>query len=185
MSGYEITFSITAVCPCCGDDLPSSAYLTVSKVSEGPFDRDNPYERKDRRVFISPCTKCYEPKRAHGPELMKMLDRHGAGDADRSAELTTAWMAGAERGRERAAEAWLPIESAPTQGIIELAVVDKTGADRRTMAAERSFRDGEPYWMVTHGWVGWTTLHTGWTPYAWRPLPASPTEEAARAGESG
>lgn len=29
--------------------------------------------------------------------------RRGAGDADRSAELTTAWMAGAERERERAA----------------------------------------------------------------------------------
>lgn len=32
------------------------------------------------------------------------LTRHGAGDADRSAELTTAWMAGVERERERAAE---------------------------------------------------------------------------------
>lgn len=29
--------------------------------------------------------------------------RHGAGDADRSAELTTAWMAGAESVRDRAA----------------------------------------------------------------------------------
>lgn len=66
MSGYEITFSITAVCPCCGDDLPSNAYLTVSKVGNSPLDRDNPYERKDRRVFISPCTKCFEPKRKDG-----------------------------------------------------------------------------------------------------------------------
>ena len=63
MAGYEVAVSITAVCPCCGDDLPSSAYLTVSRPSEGPFDRDNPYERKDRRVFITPCAKCYEPKR--------------------------------------------------------------------------------------------------------------------------
>jgi hypothetical protein len=30
-------------------------------------------------------------------------NRHGAGDADRSAELTTAWMAGVERERDRAA----------------------------------------------------------------------------------
>ncbi len=63
MAGYEVAVSITAVCPCCGDDLPSSAYLTVSRPSEGPFYRDNPYERKDRRVFITPCAKCYEPKR--------------------------------------------------------------------------------------------------------------------------
>lgn len=42
--------------------------------------------------------------REHGPELMKMLDRHGAGDADRSAELTTAWIAGAESVRDRSAE---------------------------------------------------------------------------------
>lgn len=60
---YEITVSITAVCPCCGKDLPSSSYLTVSKPSNyGPLDRDNPYERKDRRVFIVPCPDCYEPK---------------------------------------------------------------------------------------------------------------------------
>jgi hypothetical protein len=61
--GYEITFSITAVCPCCGKDLPPSSYLTVSKPSDGPFNRDNPYERKDRRVFITPCADCFEPKR--------------------------------------------------------------------------------------------------------------------------
>jgi hypothetical protein len=60
---YEITFSITAVCPCCGKELPPSAYLTVSKPSESPLNRDNPYERKDRRVFITPCADCFEPKR--------------------------------------------------------------------------------------------------------------------------
>lgn len=63
MSGYEIMVSITAVCPGCGSDLPSSSYLTVSKTTEHPLDRDNPYERKDRRVFITPCTDCFEPKR--------------------------------------------------------------------------------------------------------------------------
>lgn len=60
---YEITFSITAVCPCCGKDLPSNSYLTVSKPSTHPLDRDNPYERKDRRVFITPCAECFEPRR--------------------------------------------------------------------------------------------------------------------------
>jgi hypothetical protein len=62
-TGYEITFSITAVCPCCGKDLPSSSYLTVSKPSPYLMERDNPYERKDRRVFITPCADCFEPKR--------------------------------------------------------------------------------------------------------------------------
>jgi hypothetical protein len=63
MAGYEITLSITAVCPCCGNDLPSSSYLTVSRPSSSFMDRDNPYERKDRRVFIAPCADCFEPKR--------------------------------------------------------------------------------------------------------------------------
>lgn len=63
MAGYEIAFSITAVCPCCGNDLPSSSYLTVSKPSPYLMERDNPYERKDRRVFITPCADCFEPKR--------------------------------------------------------------------------------------------------------------------------
>ena len=62
MPGYEITFSITAVCSRCGKDLPDSSYLTVSKPASGPLDRDNPYERKDRRVFITPCADCFEPK---------------------------------------------------------------------------------------------------------------------------
>lgn len=36
--------------------------------------------------------------------IEKWNHRHSGGDADRSAELTTAWMAGAESVRERAAE---------------------------------------------------------------------------------
>jgi hypothetical protein len=68
---YEITFSITAVCPCCGKDLPPSSYLTVSKPSDGPFNRDNPYERKDRRVFITPCADCFEWKGARAASVME------------------------------------------------------------------------------------------------------------------
>jgi hypothetical protein len=59
---YDISFSITALCPCCGNALPSSHYLTESKTTGHPFERDNPYERKDRRVFITPCVDCFEPK---------------------------------------------------------------------------------------------------------------------------
>lgn len=61
-AGYEISFSITAVCPCCGDDLPPNSYMTVSNSTGHPLERDNPYERKDRRVFITPCAKCFIPK---------------------------------------------------------------------------------------------------------------------------
>lgn len=65
MNGYEIKFSITAVCPCCGKDLPDSSYMTASKPANGPLERDNPYERKDRRVYIVPCADCFMPKVDH------------------------------------------------------------------------------------------------------------------------
>lgn len=63
MSGYEITFSVTALCPCCGEELPSNSYLTDSLPTASPLDRDNPYARKDRRVFITPCPNCFGPKK--------------------------------------------------------------------------------------------------------------------------
>jgi hypothetical protein len=63
---YVIDFSITALCPCCGKALPSSAYMTESKPTIHPLERDNPFERKDRRVFIVPCEDCYEPKQKAG-----------------------------------------------------------------------------------------------------------------------
>ncbi|HDS1100499.1 TPA: hypothetical protein ACOEPF_000395 [Stenotrophomonas maltophilia] len=43
MSGYEIKVSVTALCPCCGKELPSNGYTTKSRPSEGVFDRDNPF----------------------------------------------------------------------------------------------------------------------------------------------
>src|ERR1044072_9124256 len=61
MRGDDITFSITALCPSCGEALPKHSYLTESKKTDVPFDRDNPYERKDRRVFITPCMQCFTP----------------------------------------------------------------------------------------------------------------------------
>lgn len=69
MSGYEITLSITALCPCCGKELPSSHYLTQSKPHGHPLDRDNPYERKDRRVFITPCADCFVDKTTFDAEV--------------------------------------------------------------------------------------------------------------------
>lgn len=77
MSGhYEITVSITALCVCCGKELPSSAYLTESRASEGVFHRDNPYERKDRRVFITPCAECFVPRSAVA-ELIEAVEEEG------------------------------------------------------------------------------------------------------------
>lgn len=55
--GYDINVSIIAVCPSCGNDLPSNSYFTSSLGRD-----DNPYERKDRRVFITPCADCFEWK---------------------------------------------------------------------------------------------------------------------------
>lgn len=70
MSGYEIKVSVTALCVCCGKELPPSAYLTKARPSEGVLDRDNPWERTDRQVFITPCADCFAP-RAAVAELME------------------------------------------------------------------------------------------------------------------
>jgi hypothetical protein len=55
---YTIDVSITPLCPSCGAECEVG--LTESRPSNHPIDRDNPYERTDRRVFIQPCPKCYE-----------------------------------------------------------------------------------------------------------------------------
>jgi hypothetical protein len=57
MSAYKIEVSITPLCSSCGEEL--CVGLTESKTIHHPFERDNPYERKDRRVFITPCEKCF------------------------------------------------------------------------------------------------------------------------------
>lgn len=53
-------------------------------------------------------TRKFDPNTPNGRLMIavcaELSERHGAGDADRSAELTTAWMAGAESVRERDAE---------------------------------------------------------------------------------
>ena len=70
---------------------------------------------------------------------------------------------------------WQPIETAPSC-IILLAV--QHGDERRTMVAQISHSDNDGwFFMVTHGWDGWTRLHRGWTPMRWSPLPAPPETE--------
>lgn len=54
---YVVEVSVTLLCSSCGGEL--SNVLTQSKVTGDPFNHDNPYERKDRRVLVSPCEKCF------------------------------------------------------------------------------------------------------------------------------
>lgn len=54
---YEIEVSVTLLCSSCGGEL--SNLLTESRFTHDPFNLDNPYERKDRRVLVSPCEKCF------------------------------------------------------------------------------------------------------------------------------
>lgn len=56
-SKYEMTVSFTPVCSSCGGEL--EVLLTMSRHDDSPFNRDNPYERKDRRVMIQACDKCF------------------------------------------------------------------------------------------------------------------------------
>jgi hypothetical protein len=69
--------------------------------------------------------------------------------------------------------AWMPIETAPTSGLVLLAVVDTAG-ERRAFCAEASFSDGKMHWQVTTGWAGFTRLHSAWKVIGWQPLPAAP-----------
>lgn len=72
---------------------------------------------------------------------------------------------------------WQPISTAPSGGLILVAVEDAAG-ERRTFAVEAShdsLNGGSLIWMMTTGWVGWNRLHSAWTPILWRPLPAPPT----------
>lgn len=54
---YEITVSVTPLCTCCGAEM--QVCMTGARATGYPFDRDNPLERTDRRVFISVCEKCF------------------------------------------------------------------------------------------------------------------------------
>lgn len=59
MSAYEIKVSITPLCPSCGKESHSGGFVAESRAPQGVFDRDNPTERTDQRVFITPCAECF------------------------------------------------------------------------------------------------------------------------------
>jgi hypothetical protein len=67
---------------------------------------------------------------------------------------------------------WEPIETAPREGLVMLAVV--SGHERRVYVAERSSSSSGDYWSTTTGWTGWGRLHSAWAPTHWMPLPPPP-----------
>ena len=54
---HEIKVSITPLCASCGGELTVGG--TESKPTNHPFERDDPWNRVDQRVFIYHCPKCF------------------------------------------------------------------------------------------------------------------------------
>lgn len=70
MSKYDITVSLTPICPSCGKDLAIG--FTLSKPTERPLERDDPLSRVDRRVFVHSCPVCFVFK-PHADEVANDL----------------------------------------------------------------------------------------------------------------
>lgn len=71
-------------------------------------------------------------------------------------------------------QGWLPIESAPNSGAF-LMLCDGGEDSARVFFAEASFEgaDGALVWYITTGCMGWSKLHSAWTPSHWQPLPST------------
>lgn len=72
MTKYEITCSVTPLCTSCGEELDAS--MAESRNTGHPINRDNPFERVDRRVFVSVCGKCFLHISAYDDLLMALKD---------------------------------------------------------------------------------------------------------------
>jgi len=59
MPAYCVEVTFTPLCGSCGKELQCLLTQSDNTRVHGPFERDNPTERKDRRVFIEACTDCY------------------------------------------------------------------------------------------------------------------------------
>ena len=80
---------------------------------------------------------------------------------------------------------WQPIETAPKDGLILLAVEDETG-ERRTFAAEGSCdSEGLLVWQITAGWIGWQRLSNSWITIGWQHLPTSQSAKRYRGRNDG
>lgn len=77
---------------------------------------------------------------------------------------------------------WQPMDTAPTRGMI-LLMVEHSSGERRVFASEASHEDGEWRWIITTGWVGWTPLHSGWTPVLWQRWVDAPGAATAQPAE--
>lgn len=57
---HTITVGFIPLCASCGDELGTgSTQSDPNYKRSSPFDRDNPGERKEQRVFVSACPKCF------------------------------------------------------------------------------------------------------------------------------
>ncbi len=59
MSKYTIEVSVTPCCTSCGEELGVGGTIPDNSRDRGPLRKDNPYERKDQRVFVYACQKCF------------------------------------------------------------------------------------------------------------------------------
>ncbi len=76
-----------------------------------------------------------------------------------------------DHGRIKAMQ-WQPIETAPFDKVVLLAVRDEPERERRVFVAQEDANG----WQFTTGWTGWSPL-TFWVPIGWMPLPPPPSEK--------
>lgn len=60
MSKHAIEVSFTPLCSSCGEELACLMSQSDNRLITGIFERDNPSERKDQRVFVEACKNCYQ-----------------------------------------------------------------------------------------------------------------------------
>ena len=56
-TSYSVEVTVTPLCSSCGGELEVGC--TQSQSTGNPLERDNPYERTHRRVFVMACPDCY------------------------------------------------------------------------------------------------------------------------------
>lgn len=56
---HAITVGFTPLCTSCGGELETGITQADPKRQHGIFDRDNPTERTEQRVFVGACPNCF------------------------------------------------------------------------------------------------------------------------------
>lgn len=63
---HEITAVFIPICTVCGGELETGFVQSdMGRTQNSTFDRDNPSERREQRVFVSACKECFVFKRAN------------------------------------------------------------------------------------------------------------------------